>query len=375
MTEPHARAIRSAYFDGVTSAMHEVFVACLPIGVEITDAQGGVIAVWPYDRLKHLNAPDHVFRIGLRRSDKLERLEIEDQYIAHAIDLACPDIDRTGIQARSERRKATAASFVAAAALLAVAFFGIPQIADRTAPALPQGIENRLGNAADMQVRNMFDTGPKDRPFECGSANVEIAGKAAFDKLMTRLEQGGNVKIPIRAVVVRRPEANAITLPGGHIYVFQGLIDSAHDVDEVAGVIAHELGHATNRDGIRTLLQAAGLSLMFGSFLGDFVGGGAVVFAAETLLKSAYSRRKEAVADDFAVATMEALKADPRALAAFLERIAVTKGKGSIFLDHPPTPDRVARINAVAKSQSGGGAVLLDAAEWRALKRICAGYR
>ena len=82
-------------------------------------------------------------------------------------------------------------------------------------------------------------------------------------------------------MVRRREEPNAITLPGGHIYVFEGLIEKADDVDEVAGVIAHELGHAANRDGIRTLLQAAGLSLVFGSLLGDFVGGGAVVFAAE----------------------------------------------------------------------------------------------
>ena len=68
--------------------------------------------------------------------------------------------------------------------------------------------------------------------------------------------------------------------------MFEGLIDKAETVDEVAGVIAHELGHVANRDGLRTLVQAAGLSLVFGSLLGDFVGGGAVVFAAESLLKS-----------------------------------------------------------------------------------------
>jgi Zn-dependent protease with chaperone function len=374
MIEGTARSVRSAYFDGVTSALHEVMVSCTQSGVQIRNPDDTLIAEWPYERLKHLNAPDHIFRIGLRKSDKLERLEIEDQDIAQAIDLACPDIDRTGTSARAERRRASIASLAAAAALLLVAFYGIPQIADRMAPVMPQGIENRLGNAADTQIRAIFDKGPKNRPFECGGAPVEARGKAAFDKLIARLEQGGNVRIPIRAVVVRRPEANAVTLPGGHVYVFEGLIDNARDVDEVAGVIAHELGHAMNRDGIRTLLQAAGLSLVFGSFLGDFVGGGAVVIAAETLLKSAYSRHKEAAADDYAVRTMQALKANPRALAVFLDRVAGSKSRGSIFLDHPPTPDRVARINAIAPPQSDG-ATLLDAAEWKALKRICAGYR
>jgi Zn-dependent protease with chaperone function len=374
MTEGTTRSVRSVYFDGVTSTLHEVMVACTPSGVQIRNPDDGLIAEWPYERLKHLNAPDHIFRIGLRKSDKLERLEIEDQDIAHVIDLACPDIDRTGASVRAERRRAIVASFAASAALLLVAFYGVPRIADRIAPVVPQWVEQRLGNAADTQVRTIFDKGPKDRPFECGGAPVEAEGKKAFEKLMNRLEKGAGVKIPIRAVVVRRPEANAITLPGGHIYVFEGLLQNAYDVDEVAGVIAHELGHAANRDGARTLLQAAGLSLVFGSFLGDFVGGGAVVFAAESLLKSAYSRHKEAAADDYAVRTMQALNANPRALATFLARIAGSSKRGSIFLGHPATPDRVARINATASPQ-GGGATLLDSAEWAALKRICAGYR
>jgi Zn-dependent protease with chaperone function len=374
MTEGTTRSVRSVYFDGVTSTLHEVMVACTPSGVQIRNPDDGLIAEWPYERLKHLNAPDHIFRIGLRKSDKLERLEIEDHDIAHVIDLACPDIDRTGASVRAERRRAIVASFAASAALLLVAFYGVPRIADRIAPVVPQWVEQRLGNAADTQVRTIFDKGPKDRPFECGGAPVEAEGKKAFEKLMNRLEKGAGVKIPIRAVVVRRPEANAITLPGGHIYVFEGLLQNAYDVDEVAGVIAHELGHAANRDGARTLLQAAGLSLVFGSFLGDFVGGGAVVFAAESLLKSAYSRHKEAAADDYAVRTMQALNANPRALATFLARIAGSSKRGSIFLGHPATPDRVARINATASPQ-GGGATLLDSAEWAALKRICAGYR
>jgi Zn-dependent protease with chaperone function len=364
----------AVYFDGITSARHDVTLELNDYAVVIFDLAGELIDQWPYPRLKHLSAPAHLFRIGLRQSDNLARLEIADQDMAHAIDLACPDIDRTGASARKARRRAIALSFLAAVSLFAVAIYGVPAIADRLAPLVPQGIERRLGSAADSQVRAMLDKGPRDRPFECGSAAVEQAGRAAFEKLMSRLQTAAGLRIPLHAAVIRREEANAIALPGGHVYVFKGLIDQADSADEVAGVIAHELGHVANRDGTRSILQATGLSLIFGMLLGDFVGGGAVVLASESLLKSAYSREAESRADDFAVRTIQAAGGDPRALGRFLGRIAGKARSGSIFLDHPATPDRVARIDAIALPQSGG-ATLLDAAEWRALKRICAGYR
>ena len=372
MTAPQTSP--AVYFDGVTSARHEVTIELNSHAVAIFDRRGGLIDQWPFARLKHLSAPARIFRIGLRRSESLARLEIADQDMAHAIDLACPDIDRTGASARKAKRQAIALSLLAAISLFAVAVYGVPMIADRLASFIPQTFERRLGAAADAQVRAMLDKGPKDRPFECGTAPVEQAGRAAFEKLMSRLQQASGLRIPLHAAVIRREEANAIALPGGHIYVFKGLIDQAETVDEVAGVIAHELGHVANRDGARAILQKTGLSLIFGMLLGDFVGGGAVVLASETLLKSAYSRSAESRADDFAVRTMQAAGADGRALARFLGRIAGNARTGSIFTDHPATPERVSRINAIAPPQSGG-ATLLDAADWRALKRVCAGYR
>ena len=86
-------------------------------------------------------------------------------------------------------------------------------------------------------------------------------------------------------------------LPGGHVYVFEGLIDKAETPDELAGVIAHEIGHVAHRDGMRAVMQAAGLSFLFGMLLGDFIGGGAVVMAMRTVLQSSYSREIEAAAD------------------------------------------------------------------------------
>ena len=152
---------------------------------------------------------------------------------------------------------------------------------------------------------------------------------------------------------------------------YQGLIDRAQSPDELAGVLAHEIGHVAHRDGTRTVLQAAGLSFLFGMMLGDFVGGGAVVIAAKTVLRSSYSRRVEAAADSYSVVLMRKAGGDPRALAAILARIVSDKDEGmKILRDHPDTKDRIVAINAVAPTAAT--APLLDAADWSALKQICA---
>lgn len=372
MTLPTSAAL---YFDGVTSARHNVTVELAPHALVIRAADGGVIGEWPYPRLKHLSAPDHVFRVALRQHPVLARLEIGDPDLAHQIDLLAPEIDRTGASARKDRRQAIGWACLAAVALVLSAIYGVPHIADRLAPVVPRGFEQRVGAATNAQVRAMLDKGPATRPFECGEADIEKAGRAALGKLMARLESAANIRAPLTVAVVRRAEANAIALPGGYIYVFQGLIDKADNVDELAAVIAHEIGHVAHRDGMRSVLQGAGLSFMFGMMLGDFVGGGAVVLAAKTILQSAYTREVESAADRFGVQVMLGLGADARALGRFLERISVNAPDSfSVLLDHPAAKERAAAINAIAPPQSRG-ARLLEPAEWAALKRICAGYR
>ena len=160
-------------------------------------------------------------------------------------------------------------------------------------------------------------------------------------------------------------------MPGGRIYVFQGLVDKAETPDELAGVIAHEIGHVAHRDGTRSVLQEAGLSLLFGMLLGDFVGGGAVVIAATTILKTSYSREVEGAADRYGVALMTKIGGDPRALGTILLRIAGTTHPGpKILADHPDTKDRVAAIEAMALP-AAPTRPLLDKAEWAALKSAC----
>jgi predicted Zn-dependent protease len=253
------------------------------------------------------------------------------------------------------------------------AVYGVPALADRIAPLVPLSTERWLGEAVDTQARRMLDKGDASRPFECGGDAGEAEGRAALGRLIGKLEAAAGLPIPLDAKVVRRNEANAIALPGGHIYVFQGLVEKSESADELAGVIAHEIGHVAHRDGTRSILQAAGLSFLFGMLLGDFVGGSAVVIGARAVLQSSYSREVEGAADRYGVNLMSQAGGDPRALGVVLTRIAGAIHPGmEILRDHPDTKARVAVINTLA-AESRPPQLLLEPSEWAALKRICTG--
>lgn len=354
------------FYDGKTSARHDVAVTLGNSGLRIQGPDGAVMADWSYADLEELAAPAHLLRLGRRGNAVLERLEIVDPGFAHEIDLRAQFVDRTGTLQRRQRKSVVGWSIAATASLVLVAWFGVPAIAERLAPVLPAAAERKLGDAVDMQVRGQLDTKNAGPNFECGNA----PGVAALDKLVKRLEAAAGLGVPLNTSVVRREEPNAVALPGGRIYVFQGLIAKAENADEVAGVIAHEIGHVAHRDGTKAVLQGAGLSFLFGMLLGDFVGGGAVVIAAKTVLQTSYSREAESAADVYGVLLMNQAGGDARALAAMLGRIGGATEPGmKILLDHPETKARVATINRLAAARSGPP--LLTAAEWSALKRIC----
>jgi Zn-dependent protease with chaperone function len=153
--------------------------------------------------------------------------------------------------------------------------------------------------------------------------------------------------------------------------VFAGLIAKVRSADELAAVIAHEMGHVAHRDGVRSVIRAAGVSFLFGMLLGDFVGGSAMTVAARAFLHSSYSRDVEAAADLYAVNLIQKVGGDGRALGTILARLASVEPGAKILLDHPDTKERLAAIDATAPALAT--APLLVPAEWVALKQICGG--
>jgi Zn-dependent protease with chaperone function len=363
----------AVFYDGTTSTRHRVSVELDRVGLLIRAAEGYLLQRWPYGELEHLSAHAGLLRLGRIGNPVLARLEIQDPALAHAIDEMAATVDRTGTSERRSRVKVVAWSVAAVISLVLVAVFGVPAIADRLTPLVPYAWERKLGDAVDAQLRRHLDTSRAGEAFVCGGRDGETEGRAALDRLLARLTAQASLSVPLQVAVLRTSDVNAVALPGGQIYLFKGLLDRAETVDQVAGVIAHEIGHVAHRDGMRSLIQAAGLSFLFGMVLGDFTGGGVAVMATQILLRSSYARDVERRADAYSVELITKLGADARALGALLVRIdgANHPGMPKIFLDHPDTKDRLAAINTAEVAKSP--AALLTPAEWAAVKRICAG--
>lgn len=189
-------------------------------------------------------------------------------------------------------------------------------------------------------------------------------GTAALAKLTGRL---GATDMDIRVVDI--PIVNAVTLPGGHILIFKGLLDEAESADEVAGVLAHEMGHVRNRDVLESLARQLGLSMVLSGADGN-VGG-----YTNALLSAGYSRSVETRADGFALARLHETAIPTAATAGFFRRLAKFEGSmgeaGALLgymSSHPLSADRERMFMQGAKP---GTTVSLEAGEWTALRGIC----
>ena len=149
-------------------------------------------------------------------------------------------------------------------------------------------------------------------------------------------------------------------------------LKSARSPDEVAGVLAHEMGHVVEHHGTEAVVRAAGLSLIFQIFAGDasgLVGLGAA--AGQFLIEMSYSRSDEAEADESAVDILTAADIRTDGLATFFERLDRETGdavvKLAMLYSHPLSSDRAEAIRAAP----GDGGRAMSGIDWCALKSIC----
>jgi len=326
---------------------------------------------WPLDDIRSL--PDQAKPTELvlgHAFDPVARLIVNDPAVSRILQARCPNLRRRPAVRGKARLAGWAAAAVASVALIISVL--VPVMANQLAEYLPPEGEQALGDTTFEQIRRALD--------ETGIAPLLICenrdGAAALDRITTRLGQQTVLPYPLTVHVLDHEMVNAFALPGGRIVLFRGLIEAAETPDEVAAVLAHELGHVVNRDPARIALRSAGSIGVLGLLLGDFAGGAVVLFLTERLIEATYAKEAEATADVFAHETLIAAGIPPSALASMFQRLLARYGEAdgfvAHFLSHPSLGDRIAQAKAADAGLTGALRPALNDADWRALQQICA---
>ncbi len=356
------RIVYSGSFSGSTSARSfRAQVRLLDTGLEITLPDRAGTERWPYDSLTSsapLKKTLPVIAGSTLAPDA--RLHVPDPAFARRLAERAPHLS-----ARAHRRRVLWPMLLASAVivLLAVLLWRADYSPSRSlAGLIPPPAWSRLGEnvLAHLVKSRKTCTAP--------------AGTAALNRLAMKL--AGDNAATYSLHVAKLGVVNAFALPGRHIVISARLIDKSASADEVAGVLAHEIGHGIERHPETGLVRSLGISmaatLLFGGASTEKIGA-----MAGFLIRMRYSRKAEMQADNHAINLLRAAHISTRPLADFFERIVKKrkdKAEPGSFLNalrsHPATQARISALRAV---RIKGAKPALGKADWQALRAICAG--
>lgn len=357
------------YAEGARAVLARVGLRIDPRGLEL-HLPDGEVECWPWEEIRALR--DQADRDGMvlfRKGADLARLFLRDMAVADKVRRRAPHLTKRARPIPVRRLTAWAAGAVAS--VVAIIFVLVPLMAAQLAIILPPEGEKALGDATLAQIRDVL--GQADMAVQ--TCNTP-AGRAVLDVLEARLLPEQELPYPIDVHVFDHELVNAFALPGGHVILFRGLIEAAETPDEVAAVLAHEIGHVVGRDPTRDALRSAGSIGVLGLLFGDFAGGTVALLLANQLIDASYSQAAETAADEYAHVILQREWISPNALGTFFQRLKDEYGDAEGFLAHLSThPQMADRILAAAEATDDAGIYQpsLTAKEWRDLQEICGG--
>ena len=364
MTDP-AFTVPAMWYDGINALRHEGEARWEPSGKLVLTENGAVAEEIPLADLQFAETlPDRQVFTRVSLPDFRLRLPYElPPGLAHHLPAKVTYgrwIDRFGLA------RAVMALGVASTAAVAL-FMTAPQW---LGPMVPVSWERRMGEAMIGDLGNRLCATP--------------ASEAALAKLVGSVETRGG---QIRVGIANMDMVNAAALPGGQILLFDGIVQQAETPEELAGVLAHEIGHVRERHVMSAMLRQFGLTILL-SGANSSIGNSAFGLAS-----MGYSREAEREADATGRALLARADISPLGAAGFFERMAVeggeavggnaarkdgaeSKADNSIermtgwLASHPSPRERAAQYRDAAKEGHSYRPVLTTQ-EFAALKRAC----
>lgn len=230
--------------------------------------------------------------------------------------------------------------------IVAVLFSQKSRLARLAAKHVPQSVEEQFGDAVFQSVQQ------QTKIIEDARWSAQVAVVTA--RLLPAVTNSG---YRFRFHVAESDQLNAFAIPGGHVVIYTGLLKAVKRPEELAGVLAHEMAHVTQRHSLRGLVETLGLSLIVQTIFGDASGLiAAASQGSEALLQQKFSRDTERDADDVGWEYLVVANIDPRGMIEFFRTMqaemagnpaaAAADGSFSFLSTHPATAERIARLEA-----------------------------
>jgi len=355
--------------DGHAAASLAVDVRLEPGWLVAMDSRGDERARWRLVDLRLIDRPKGELPGRVAPGPgRPERLSFRDPALLAELERRVPALGRGAYTDRRLVRLAWLAGVGALASVLALIFVVIPLLSDRIAALLPTTFEARLGDAYADGLAAALQRDPGAR--FCEGAE----GRAALDRLVTRLLPAGRIDPAPRLLVVNTKVVNAFALPGTRLVLAKGLVDKLGDGDELAGVLAHELGHAIHRHPTAVAVRRSATGIVLGLLVGEVVGVSVTAGVVGELLGAAYTRDAEREADESGIALLRGAGIDTAGFALAFERFAemekvIEEALGVLahFRTHPASAERA----ALGRAAAGRGGPAMSPAEWNAIRAIC----
>ena len=350
----------SIFYDGERAIAHQVEAALEGENLIVRALSGETLADWPIASLSRLASRETAGEYCLTRGGMarliLRDIKVQEQLAVHRSQLARPP---------SGWRKEFRILLICAALAFGLGMFlwqGIPLLAKPIAAMIPKEWEYELGLFAYQSFLNDADK----------KICHTRAGDEALARLTGRLFAGEDLNLlPDAApqiIILDSDDENALAFPGGFIVIFRGLLDEASHPDLLAGVLAHEISHITERHGLQHVIGSSAIWFFYSVLTSDVFS--VPVFAALMIANNAYTRGMEYQADLASRDLMRRKNINPAPLADWLESQSKKESPFIYLMTHPPSGDRAAFFQTEGSQKTKPS---LSPKEWRALKNICKG--
>jgi len=218
-------------------------------------------------------------------------------------------------------------------------FFALPRIAAGMADKVSVSYEQQLGDQMYQSMKPGF--------------HIDERRTAYINAFFKELNFSSPYQIQI--TVVKGEVANAFAMPGGHIVIYDKILEGMSSYEELAALLAHEFTHIAKRHSLRSMFRQLSSQLFFTLLLGDMdVAGGILLRNADNLKHLSYSRHLETEADEYGAHLLAQQNVSCNGFIRLFELLKKETGtvqSNEWFSSHPDLDNRIRNIQQLSICQ------------------------